>query len=278
MARPNRRNPVTDQQIIDAYREVPSAYKVAAQLGLSPTTVERVLAKAGVPRIGLQVWRQSARKYAGQEADVLAVYDAGGTFDDIRKTFGVASAEAIRGAIARAGGTLREDRTGIRIKPGEFERIKELNEQGWGFRRIALEIGRSESFVSHTARLNGIRRQKASGDQHGRWSGGKYKDGAGYIRAWVSPDDPMIAMAHNDSHVPEHRLVVARHLGRPLRQSETVHHINGKKSDNRLENLELRQGRHGKHAVMVCLDCGSHNIGHDNLDTPVRTFPPQNGE
>jgi len=62
---------------------------------------------------------------------------------------------------------------------------------------------------------------------------------------WVTPDGyvklkaPGHPEATKNGWGYEHRMVMSDHLQRPLWPDENVHHKNGDRSDNRIENLEL---------------------------------------
>ncbi|WP_370327266.1 HNH endonuclease [Euzebya sp.] len=71
--------------------------------------------------------------------------------------------------------------------------------------------------------------------------------GAGWLNHgyWVVPVPPDLRhLTGGATSEAEHRLVMARHLGRPLLRDEQVHHVNGDRLDNRLENLELWSTSH----------------------------------
>lgn len=64
----------------------------------------------------------------------------------------------------------------------------------------------------------------------------------GYVVVYAPAGHPN---ARRDGTILEHRLVVSTFLGRPLEEWEIVHHKNGTRDDNRIDNLELLDGRAG---------------------------------
>jgi len=76
------------------------------------------------------------------------------------------------------------------------------------------------------------------------WQGGRQKTPDGYINIWLDESDFFYPMCNSTHCVREHRLVMAKHLGRCLHDWEVVHHKNGIKDDNKLTNLQLHTNIH----------------------------------
>lgn len=76
-----------------------------------------------------------------------------------------------------------------------------------------------------------------TGNEHGSWKGGRIVRSEGYVEIRTYSDSPFSPMASTKGYLMEHRLVMAKHLGRNLSSEEFVHHLNGIRDDNRLENL-----------------------------------------
>jgi hypothetical protein len=71
------------------------------------------------------------------------------------------------------------------------------------------------------------------GELSHKWKGGRCKSSSGYIHIY-HPEHPN---ADKDGYVLEHRYVWEQANGRLLNHNEHIHHINGVKDDNRIENL-----------------------------------------
>ena len=87
-----------------------------------------------------------------------------------------------------------------------------------------------------------------SGERNSNWKGGRCIDKGGYVLILLQPEDFFYPMTNRDGYVYEHRLIVAKALGRNLHSWELVHHKHTKypagsienKQDNRYpENLQL---------------------------------------
>jgi hypothetical protein len=85
----------------------------------------------------------------------------------------------------------------------------------------------------------------ARGARHAQWNNGTYTGSNGYIAIAV-PVGHHLRMANGYAYV--HQLVAEEVLGRELLPGETVHHVNGIKTDNQPENLKVMS--RSEHAVL----------------------------
>lgn len=123
---------------------------------------------------------------------------------------------------------------------------------------VGNAIGRSNAAVMHIARAHGVKKDKEalsriksisnSGANSGNFKGYVQRTQEGYIKRRV-PGHPC---ADSKGYVLEHRLVVEKHLGYFLPKGFVVHHLNGVKDDNRIDNLAV-------------LTVGAHSAMHGRM-------------
>lgn len=251
------------------YESGASINAVATAIGLSYSGARHLLISHGVPL-------RSGGNYlldADSKSEIVELYESGESMRQIAAAYGI-TGQSVRSILERRGVGLRPKGRAQRRVPGRKPlmseqqdlQFAELYAQDIPIPKIAEQLGiaRDQGFRA-VDRLGLPKRPVRRGERSASWKGGVISRQGGYVMVRLSDDDPLASMRNSSGYAPEHRVVMARSLGRVLTRSETVHHKNGDKFDNRLENLQLRMGQHGKGVVMTCLDCGSHNVTADAI-------------
>jgi hypothetical protein len=98
-----------------------------------------------------------------------------------------------------------------------------------------LKHGKPESAICNHCKWHGRK-----GSNHPNWIDTERRHNfRGYVMIRLSPDDFFYPSCSRRGWVFEHRLVMAKSLGRNLHLWEIVHHKNHIRDDNRIENLQL---------------------------------------
>lgn len=92
--------------------------------------------------------------------------------------------------------------------------------------------------------LRGHNNRGKIGEQTARWRGGRKMEN-GYMEI-MCRDNPRAK--GSNWYLPEHRVIMEKHLNACLCPWTIVHHKNGIKTDNRIENLEMMTQR--EHAAL----------------------------
>lgn len=137
-------------------------------------------------------------------------------------------------------------------------------EDGATIKQLATEAdmhvdGMRKLLVRAGATIRGSFRWKP-GVRSRNWRGGRRINTQGYVDIKLDSDHWLQCLVNRAGYAKEHRVVMSEHLGRAVLPEETVHHINGDKTDNRIENLQLRVGSHGQGHRYACRQCGCTDL------------------
>lgn len=257
------------EEIVSLYVSGLSAPEICKRLGVSKSAIYRGLHRAGIhpnqyPKMPVRrTFLDGFHKLSDEQlADAVEKYQAGFSLSQLARLYAT-STRTVGKSLRNMGVELR--RRGGADRQFTEDQVSDMARRwmaGESQTKIAEAYNSKQTTISRVLRKHGIETdtRHAKGDRHGNWNGGKHVSKYGYTLIRVSNDSPYFSMCNNAGYAMEHRLVMAQHLGRPLDKIETVHHINGNRSDNRIENLQLRVGNHGKGKVPRCRCCGSYDI------------------
>ena len=112
-------------------------------------------------------------------------------------------------------------------------------------RGLCRSVGEASTMALELRRKTMPSRYEIRGELHPQWKGGRIKRKDGYI---LAPAYGHPKAHPNNNKYLEHRLVMEKYLGRYLEPTEIVHHLNGIRDDNRIENLSLMSSKktHGR--------------------------------
>jgi DNA-binding MarR family transcriptional regulator len=199
-----------------------------------------------------------------QEAVLSESYKNGATLRRLAKEYDI-SQQTVSNILQRLGVSRRRSGRLVPVTNPEREMIVSLWDAGsHSVHAISRESGYGTGVVTRILREEGRQiedARKAHGSRHGHWKGGTTVSVHGYRRVRITDaNQQYIPSDYIGRYYPEHRLIMAQHLGRILTERESVHHINGDKLDNRVENLQLRHRDHGQGQTFACRQCGSRDI------------------
>jgi len=132
-------------------------------------------------------------------------------------------------------------KTGLKIGIPKGTKFSEEHKRKLGLARKGKKYPKlSEALKGKIPPNKGIPHTQATKDKISKTKTGKlrkggYRKNMGYMYIYT-PNHPFI---YSEKYVAQHRLVMEKHLGRYLKPTEIVHHINGIRDDNRIDNLML---------------------------------------